>query len=100
MWQLLNRGASATSAVSEAARIRREQPLTVPTTCIYSKTDGIVAWRCCTSLPAPRTENIEVHSSHFGNGHNLETLYVIADRLAQPEGRWEPMRRSADEKPA
>lgn len=100
MWQLLNRGTSATAAVSEAARIRREQPLTVPTTCIYSKTDGIVAWRCCTSLPAPRTENIEVHSSHFGYGHNLETLYVIADRLAQPEGRWEPMRRSADEKPA
>jgi len=65
-----------------------EQPLAAPTTCIYSKSDGIVAWQCCTSLPAPLTENIEVHGSHPGYGHNLETLYVIADRLAQPEGRW------------
>ncbi|HEY1439550.1 MAG TPA: alpha/beta hydrolase, partial [Mycobacterium sp.] len=69
------------------------QPLTVPTTCIYSKTDGIVAWQCCISLPAPRTENVEVHSSHLGYGHNLETLYVVADRLAQPEDCWQPFQR-------
>lgn len=97
VWRLLNRGPSAAAAVSEAARIRREQPLPVPTTCIYSKSDGIVAWRCCTSLPASRTENIEVHGSHCGYGHSLETLYVIADRLAQPEGRWQPMQLSADQ---
>jgi hypothetical protein len=93
VWRLLNRGTDATGALAEAARIRREQPLTIPTTCIYSKTDGIVAWQCCTSLPAPRTENIEVHSSHLGYGHNLETLSVIADRLAQPEGCWRPFQR-------
>jgi pimeloyl-ACP methyl ester carboxylesterase len=91
LWNLLNRTRDATRQVSEAARIAREQPLAAPTTCIYSKSDGIVAWQCCTSLPAPLTENIEVHSSHLGYGHNLETLYVIADRLAQPEGRWRPM---------
>ena len=88
MWNLINRGSDATKVISEAARIGRENPLSLPTTCIYSKTDGIVAWQCCTSLPAPRTENVDVHSSHLGYGHNLETLYVIADRLAQPEGRW------------
>jgi hypothetical protein len=93
VWRLLNRGTDATEAVDEAARIRREQPLTVPTTCIYSKTDGIVAWQCCTSLPAPLTENVEVHSSHLGYGHNLETLSVIADRLAQPEYGWRPFQR-------
>ena len=93
VWRLLNRGTDATGAVAEAARIRREQPLTVPTTCIYSKTDGIVAWQCCTSLPAPRTENVEVHSSHLGYGHSLETLYVVADRLAQPEDCWQPFQR-------
>ena len=93
VWRLLNRGTDATGSVAEAARIRREQPLTTPTTCIYSKTDGIVAWQCCTSLPAPRTENVEVHSSHLGYGHNLETLSVIADRLAQPEDGWRPFQR-------
>jgi alpha/beta hydrolase family protein len=93
VWRLVNRGAHATEAVAEAAALRRAEPLSVPTTCIYSKTDGIVAWECCTSLPAPETENVEVRSSHIGYGHNLETLAVIADRLAQPEGCWRPLRR-------
>jgi pimeloyl-ACP methyl ester carboxylesterase len=93
MWQLLNRGTDATQAVAEAALNRRAQPLSVPTTCIYSKSDGIVAWQCCMSLPAPETENVEVRSSHLGYGHNLQTLAVIADRLAQPEDDWRPFAR-------
>ena len=93
VWRLVNRGADATEAVSEQALSRRAQPLSIPTTCIYSKTDGIVAWQCCTSLPAPETENVEVHSTHLGYGHNVETLLVIADRLAQPEDRWRPLQR-------
>jgi thioesterase domain-containing protein len=93
VWRLVNRGAEATEAVSESALQRRAQPLSVPTTCIYSRSDGIVAWQCCTSLPAPETENVEVRSSHLGYGHNVETLSVIADRLAQPEDSWRPFRR-------
>jgi hypothetical protein len=93
VWRLANRGSEATEAISEQAQRRRAQPLTVPTTCIYSKSDGIVAWQCCTSLPAPETENIEVRSSHLGYGHNIQTLSVIADRLAQPEDCWRPFRR-------
>ena len=85
--------ADATEAVSEQTLLHRTQPLSVPTTCIYSKTDGIVAWQCCTSVPAPETENVEVHSSHLGYGHNVETLSVIADRLAQPEDCWRPFQR-------
>ena len=93
MWRLLNRKSQARQVVSEAARIAREAPLQVPTTCIYSKSDGIVAWQCCLSLPAPETENVEVHSTHLGYGHNVETLRVISDRLAQPEGQWRPYRK-------
>ena len=55
LWNLLNRTRDATRQVSEAAQIAREQPLAAATTCIYSKSDGIVAWQCCTSLPAPLT---------------------------------------------
>jgi dienelactone hydrolase len=91
LWSLLNRGPDAVEAVSKANREARAEPIVVPTTCIYSRTDGIVAWECCTSLPAATTENVEVSSSHLGFGHNLETLYVIADRLAQPEGTWAPI---------
>ena len=102
LYALVNRGPALEESMSEAARRAREEPLTVPTTCVYSRVDGIVAWECCTSLPAPLTENVEVTSSHVGYGHNLEALYVVADRLAQPEGSWRPLeqgparRRPAD----
>lgn len=91
-YKLLNRHHVTDEMMTESARREREEPLSIPTTCIYSRTDGVVAWECCTSLPAPQTENVEVRSTHLGYGHNLETLYVIADRLAQAEGMWEPIR--------
>jgi pimeloyl-ACP methyl ester carboxylesterase len=94
MWRLLNQKSQARQVVSEAARIAREAPLQVPTTCIYSKSDGIVAWQCCLSRPAAETENVEVHSSHLGYGHSVQTLRVIADRLAQREGQWRPYQKT------
>ncbi|MEZ5185716.1 MAG: alpha/beta hydrolase [Candidatus Nanopelagicales bacterium] len=98
LYQLMNRNELTAEMMSDTARREREEPLSVATTCIYSRTDGIVPWECCTSLPAPLTENVEVRSTHLGYGHNLETLFVIADRLSQPEGSWQPIaaRRSAD----
>ena len=61
-----------------------------PTTSIYSKSDGIVAWPCSLNPPAPHTENIEVHASHIGMGMNPLALYAIADRLAQDPQDWQP----------
>lgn len=72
--------------------IKRAPP--VPTTSIYSRTDGIVAWQCSVQEAAPQTENIEVEASHVGLGINPAVLYAIADRLAQPEGQWQPFDRS------
>jgi pimeloyl-ACP methyl ester carboxylesterase len=59
-----------------------------PTTSIYSKTDGVVAWQCSLNERAPHTENIEVHASHIGMGMNPLALYAIADRLAQDPQAW------------
>lgn len=70
------------------AQIRQTPP--VPTTSIYSKTDGIVAWRCSINEPGPLAENIEVHASHIGLGLNPLALYALADRLAQLDGAWQP----------
>jgi pimeloyl-ACP methyl ester carboxylesterase len=73
--------------------MRRRQlhvPLPVPTTAIYSRTDGIAAWRSCRVDDGPLSENIEVASSHLGIGHHPVALLTIADRLAQPEGSWKP----------
>ena len=69
-------------------------PPPVPTTSIFSRSDGIVAWRCCMEDDRAHTENVEVCASHFGLGANPTALYVIADRLSQPEGRWLPFERS------
>ena len=69
------------------AEVRKPPP--VPTTSIYSKTDGIVAWQC--SINPPRhahTENIEVHASHIGMGMNPLAMYAIADRLRQDPAHW------------
>ena len=59
-----------------------------PTTSIYSKSDGIVAWQCSINASAPHTENIEVHASHVGMGMNPLALYAIADRLMQDPQHW------------
>ena len=72
------------------ARLRA--PLDVPTTAIFTRTDGIVAWRSCVEEEGPYRENVEVWSSHCGIGHHPAALHVIADRLAQPEGEWQPYR--------
>ncbi len=61
-----------------------------PTTSIYSKTDGVVAWQCSLNPAAPHTENIEVHASHIGMGMNPLALYAIADRLRQDPQAWRP----------
>ncbi len=67
----------------------------VPTTSIYSRSDGVVAWRCSVEDAGPQAENIEVIASHLGLGAHPAVLYAIADRLAQPEGQWKPFKRSS-----
>jgi pimeloyl-ACP methyl ester carboxylesterase len=67
----------------------------VPTTSVYSRTDGIVAWQGSIQHPDhTETENIEVVASHIGLGLNPSTWWAVADRLAQPEGRWRPFDRT------
>lgn len=62
----------------------------MPTTSIYSRSDGIVAWQACLQEgDAPHTENIEVEGSHCGLGWNSAVLKILAERLSQQEGRWQ-----------
>ncbi|MBC7664845.1 MAG: alpha/beta hydrolase [Caulobacter sp.] len=62
----------------------------VPTTSIYSRSDGIVAWQCSLNPAGPLAENIEVHASHIGLGLNPLAMMAIADRLAQDPAHWQP----------
>lgn len=74
----------------EALLAQIRKPPACPTTSIYSRSDGIVAWQCSLNEPAPHTENIEVQASHVGLGLNPLALFAVADRLAQREGEWQP----------
>ena len=68
----------------------------VPTTSVYSRTDGIVAWQGSLQAPSranPNTENVEVIASHVGLGLNPSAWWAVADRLAQAEGKWKPFER-------
>jgi pimeloyl-ACP methyl ester carboxylesterase len=66
----------------------------VPTTSVYSRSDGIVAWQGSIQQPDHgQTENIEVIASHIGIGLNPSAWWAVADRLAQPEGEWKPFDR-------
>jgi pimeloyl-ACP methyl ester carboxylesterase len=70
----------------------------VPTTSIYSRSDGVVAWQASVQAPSkgnPATENIEVLASHIGLGVNPSAWWAVADRLAQPDGQWKPFPREA-----
>jgi pimeloyl-ACP methyl ester carboxylesterase len=69
--------------------------LPVPTSSIYSRSDGIVNWRTCLLRPSDVAENIEVHfASHVGLGVNAAALWAVADRLAQTEGEFRQFNRS------
>jgi pimeloyl-ACP methyl ester carboxylesterase len=66
----------------------------VPTTAIFSRTDGICAWQGCREQSSSIAESIEVESSHCGMGHHPAVVYAVAERLAQKEGQWAPFDRS------
>jgi pimeloyl-ACP methyl ester carboxylesterase len=81
-----------------AARTRiptREQvarPISVPSTAVYSRRDGIVSWQTCIEPETALHENIEVRCSHLGFGVDQATLWLIADRLAAPAAQRRPFR--------
>lgn len=66
----------------------RGAPENVPSTAIWSRSDGIVPWRISCEEPGPGRENLEVLSSHLGLGVNAAVLYAVADRLSQPREGW------------
>ena len=65
-------------------------PPPVPTAAIYTRRDGIVAWRSCVNPEAPEVENIEVAGAHATIARNPEALAIVAERLARPEAAAQP----------
>lgn len=92
-WQVYER-VSGLKAEDPQRQQQLAPPPGVPTSSVFSRSDGVVAWRA--SLvhgSSAHTENIEVLASHIGMGVHPAVLYALADRLSQPEGEWKPFNR-------
>ena len=65
--------------------------LAMPLSCLYGISDGVVPPQEATVDGDPKLhENIRVPASHLGMAFNPMVLWIVADRLAQAEGRWKP----------
>lgn len=71
-------------------RARMRQPVPVPSTAVFSRTDGIVDWQACIEPSGTSHENVQVRAGHLGIGVDPAVMWLLADRLAQPEERWQP----------
>lgn len=79
LFQLLN-GVSAPIDPALHARLRTPPP--VPTTSLYSRTDGVVAWQACRhAKPSKHTRDIEVPGSHLGMCWNPDVLHTVTGLL-------------------
>ena len=83
LFKLLN-GQAAPDSPQWRARLSAPPP--VPTTAIFSRRDGVVAWQACKHGPNQRrgVKDIEVSASHLGMGWNRAVLGAVATELAQP----------------
>ena len=88
-WRLYEIVSGQRLAHDETLIAQLREPPSCPTTSIFSKSDGIVAWPCSLNPDLPHTENIEVQASHIGMGMNPIALAAVADRLAQNPQTWQ-----------
>jgi pimeloyl-ACP methyl ester carboxylesterase len=83
-------GPAAHAMQPRAKKLRERKTLNVPLSCLYSLGDGVVPPQEATVEGDPAWhENIRVPGSHVGLGFNAVVLWIVADRLAQPEGQWQ-----------
>ena len=65
--------------------MRTEFPATIPQIAIYTKTDGVVDWRCCINETGDGSD-VEVPGTHIGLAFNPAVYRHLAFFLAEPEG--------------
>jgi len=53
-------------AIEQHVEERDAKPIETPVVALYSRSDGVVAWRACIDDKSPRVEHHEVFSSHLG----------------------------------
>lgn len=61
-------------------------PIRTPITAIFTRRDGVVAWRACVDRFTAGVEHVEVGSTHIGLGIDPDVWEIVARRLADPVG--------------
>lgn len=67
--------------IEAMGRLRRQTPIRVPVTALWSRRDGVVSPRACIDDQSPDVENIEVSSTHLGMGLDPDVWAIVARRL-------------------
>jgi len=62
------------------------RPAPIPTTALFTKSDGMISWQCCLEEPSALAENIELPGAYHTTAamHPL-ALRIMASRLALPD---------------
>jgi hypothetical protein len=69
-------------AMAAAIEIRNKISMCTPVIAIYSRRDGLVAWKACIDNNGTNVEHVEVRTTHFGFGFSPDVYKIIAQRLA------------------
>jgi pimeloyl-ACP methyl ester carboxylesterase len=67
--------------IERAVAARYARPLQTPVVAIYSKRDGVVAWRACIDHWSPNVRNVEVDETHMGMGFAPNVLRIVAEEV-------------------
>jgi pimeloyl-ACP methyl ester carboxylesterase len=70
-------------AIEADVDAREAAPITVPVDAVYSRSDGVVAWRACIDRVTPGVRHHEVGSSHLGLVASPDVFRLVAELLAE-----------------
>jgi pimeloyl-ACP methyl ester carboxylesterase len=71
--------------IERKAAEREAVPIRVPIEAVYSRSDGIVAWRACIDHHSPHVRHHEVFSSHLGLVASPSVFRLVAEVLPDVE---------------
>jgi hypothetical protein len=72
--------------IASAVLERERRPITAPIFAVYSRSDGVVAWRACIdAFDNPSVEHHEVRSTHLGMVASPRVFGLVAELLVPTE---------------
>ena len=67
--------------MNQLLHVRQRKPITVPIRSIYSKLDGVVAWRACIDETSPDVKHFETRGTHIAMGASVEVFRLLPKLL-------------------